>query len=132
MQMTDGNDIKLAPRDRQMLSLLARGCSNKEIANFMNSSPSSVMQDLLMLLLELLVATKPARVPGLNLEHEAEMPQTFVAPKPKAVGYGLPCLRCRAYYPADMNTCPICKSPERVPSNAVCVHTCAREQTSQP
>lgn len=32
----------------------------------------------------------------------------------KAVGYGLPCSRCKAYYPADMHACPICKSPERV------------------
>ena len=32
----------------------------------------------------------------------------------KAVGYGLPCSHCHAYYPADMDACPICKSPERV------------------
>jgi hypothetical protein len=32
----------------------------------------------------------------------------------KAVGYGLPCSRCHAYYPADMHACPICKSPDRV------------------
>jgi hypothetical protein len=32
----------------------------------------------------------------------------------KAVGYGLPCSRCKAYYPADMHACPICKSTERV------------------
>jgi hypothetical protein len=32
----------------------------------------------------------------------------------KAVGYGMPCSRCHAYYPADMHACPICKSPDRV------------------
>lgn len=32
----------------------------------------------------------------------------------KAAGYGLPCSRCRAYYAADLNTCPICKCSERV------------------
>jgi len=32
----------------------------------------------------------------------------------KAVGYGMPCSRCHAYYPADMHVCPICKSPDRV------------------
>lgn len=32
----------------------------------------------------------------------------------KSVGYGLPCSRCHLYYPADLNTCPGCGSPERV------------------
>ena len=31
-----------------------------------------------------------------------------------SVGYGLPCSKCRAYYPADMDACPICKSKERM------------------
>jgi len=39
------------------------------------------------------------------------------APEKKSIGYGLPCSRCHAYYPADMQACPICKSPERVPAN---------------
>ena len=30
------------------------------------------------------------------------------------VGYGMPCANCRAYYPADMDSCPICKSRDRV------------------
>jgi hypothetical protein len=34
---------------------------------------------------------------------------------PKSVGYGLPCSRCHLYYPADLDTCPGCGSPERVP-----------------
>jgi hypothetical protein len=37
----------------------------------------------------------------------------------KPAGYGLPCAKCRAYYPADMNSCPICKSAQRVAPNAV-------------
>jgi hypothetical protein len=36
-----------------------------------------------------------------------------------AIGYGLPCSRCRAYYPADMKACPICRSTERVSPTAV-------------
>ena len=28
--------------------------------------------------------------------------------------YGLPCARCGAYYPADLATCPVCNSTERV------------------
>lgn len=44
--------------------------------------------------------------------------QTVAEKAVKAVGYGLPCSNCRAYYPADMTSCPICKTTERVPSNA--------------
>jgi hypothetical protein len=36
----------------------------------------------------------------------------------KAVGYGLPCSKCRMYYPADMDCCPVCDSPERVSPTA--------------
>jgi hypothetical protein len=35
-----------------------------------------------------------------------------------AAGYGLPCANCRAYYPSDMPSCPICKSTERVAAAA--------------
>ncbi len=43
----------------------------------------------------------------------------------KAVGYGLPCSHCHAYYPADMHACPICKSSERVPPNPPMAHSTA-------
>jgi hypothetical protein len=33
-------------------------------------------------------------------------------------GYGMPCAKCRAYYPADMPACPICKARERVAPTA--------------
>ena len=36
------------------------------------------------------------------------------APEPVRSGYGLPCAKCRVYYPADMQACPICKSSERI------------------
>src|SRR5689334_1482504 len=32
----------------------------------------------------------------------------------KPVGYGLPCSKCRLYYPADLDTCPACNHNERV------------------
>jgi hypothetical protein len=32
----------------------------------------------------------------------------------KPAGYGMPCAKCRLYYPSDMAVCPVCKSPERV------------------
>jgi hypothetical protein len=31
-----------------------------------------------------------------------------------SIGYGMPCAKCRAYYPADMDVCPICKTRERM------------------
>ena len=43
----------------------------------------------------------------------------------KAIGYGLPCSHCHAYYPADMNICPVCKSPERVSPNQAVVYSTA-------
>ena len=38
------------------------------------------------------------------------------APRPRRVGYGLPCAKCHKYFPADLEVCPICKSRERVPA----------------
>ncbi len=52
-------------------------------------------------------------------------PGKVSAPEAKAVGYGLPCSRCRAYYPADMRSCPVCKSAERVSPNAPVAHVTA-------
>jgi hypothetical protein len=46
-------------------------------------------------------------------------PQAKESPRAKSIGYGLPCSRCRAYYPADMSACPICRSTERVSPTAV-------------
>ncbi|MGB8011909.1 MAG: hypothetical protein WCF68_09875 [Terriglobales bacterium] len=45
---------------------------------------------------------------------QGSAPEVFSEAEKKAVGYGLPCSRCHAYYPADMRACPICKSVERV------------------
>jgi len=32
----------------------------------------------------------------------------------KPVGYGLPCLKCRTYFAANVKVCPVCNSTERV------------------
>lgn len=73
-------------------------------------------------------ATQQAKEKTVNpsLLHAAERhamdkprPATPPAPEPKAVGYGLPCSKCRAYYAADLDICPICKSPERISASAV-------------
>jgi hypothetical protein len=37
--------------------------------------------------------------------------------RPRQAGYGLPCAKCRRYFPADLDVCPICKGRERVPPN---------------
>jgi hypothetical protein len=33
---------------------------------------------------------------------------------PRRIGYGLPCVKCKTYYAADLTMCPVCKSAERV------------------
>lgn len=43
--------------------------------------------------------------------------QISIDGNPKQVGYGLPCANCRAYYTANLTSCPICGSAERVPAN---------------
>jgi len=49
--MTDLNEIKITPRDEQVLKLLVQGCSNKEIAEQLNISPRTVKQHLRTLFL---------------------------------------------------------------------------------
>jgi hypothetical protein len=46
----------------------------------------------------------------------APAPGLPAAPKEPArnAGYGLPCSKCRTYYSASLNTCPVCRSTERV------------------
>ncbi len=41
------------------------------------------------------------------------------APSGKHFGYGLPCAKCRLYYPANLDSCPTCHSKERVSPNIV-------------
>jgi hypothetical protein len=37
----------------------------------------------------------------------------------KSSGYGLPCSKCRLYYPANLDICPTCNNNERVSPNVV-------------
>jgi len=39
---------------------------------------------------------------------------TGIPSERKVSGYGLPCSKCRLYYPADLDICPTCKHHERV------------------
>jgi DNA-binding NarL/FixJ family response regulator len=50
-QMINLNEIKITPRDQQVLRLLVQGCSNKEIASPLNISPRTVKQHLRTLFL---------------------------------------------------------------------------------
>jgi hypothetical protein len=50
----------------------------------------------------------------------------------KPVGYGLPCSKCRTYYPADLNACPICKSTERVAVTALKLSTPLAQADESP
>src|SRR5512141_1938637 len=49
--MIEMNQVKVTPRDHQVLRLLVQGCSNKEIANQLNISPRTVKQHLRTLFL---------------------------------------------------------------------------------
>lgn len=40
---------------------------------------------------------------------------------PRAVGYGLPCAKCKTYFAANLTACPVCKNTERVSATAVLV-----------
>jgi hypothetical protein len=55
-------------------------------------------------------ATSAPRIPS---EKIAEIPSL------KPAGYGLPCAKCKTYYLANLNACPVCKSSERVSPVAV-------------
>ncbi len=49
--MINLNEIKITPRDQEVLHLLVQGCSNKEIASHLNISPRTVKQHLRTLFL---------------------------------------------------------------------------------
>ena len=49
--MINLDEIKITPRDEEVLRLLVEGCSNKEIASQLNISPRTVKQHLRTLFL---------------------------------------------------------------------------------
>lgn len=70
---------------------------------------------------------KPANAAASAPEHGLSQGSARVSstPEKKAVGYGLPCSHCHAYYPADMPACPICKCTDRVSPTAAVMHSTA-------
>jgi hypothetical protein len=51
----------------------------------------------------------------------APEPGAFGESVRKAAGYGLPCAKCKLYYPADLDICPACHHHERVSAVAATV-----------
>ena len=72
-------------------------------------------------------AVKPALAPSptqRTISQTRRAAAEPAAPRLRRSGYGLPCAKCRKYYPAELNSCPVCKSAERVSPTAV-VHSSA-------
>jgi hypothetical protein len=62
---------------------------------------------------------KPIRSAVVSSPEQTLPPQGLSDQSSSPVGFGLPCSSCRAYYPADLPACPICKSTHRVSANQV-------------
>lgn len=73
------------------------------------------------------VGAKPARTTSAETEQNnlqggrrgESRPPLWADEAGKPTGYGLPCSRCRLYYPANLDICPTCHSRERVSPNVV-------------
>jgi len=60
------------------------------------------------------VATAPARqMSPAVLPRDSEINAANLA-TPRRTGYGLPCANCKTYYSAGLDSCPVCRTPERV------------------
>jgi hypothetical protein len=119
--MVEPNQIT-ASRDHELLRLLAQGCSDEEIASFLNVRLPIAKKYLQALFLGILIAKETTPGPErMTEQHGTEKSRSTAAAarEPKAVLYGMPCSKCHAYYSADVSPCPICKSPNRVSPHAV-------------
>ena len=47
-------------------------------------------------------------------ERRADGSKPAVSAAKRPSGYGLPCLKCHLYYPADLHCCPTCQTRDRV------------------
>jgi DNA-binding NarL/FixJ family response regulator len=64
--------VKVSPRDQQVLNLLVQGCSNKEIGDQLNISPRTVKQHLRMLFLRAGILDGRKRVKLARSVHEGD------------------------------------------------------------
>ena len=58
-------------------------------------------------------ATATARMSQTVLPRQNEINAANFA-TPRRGGYGMPCAKCKTYYSADLDSCPVCKTTERV------------------
>jgi DNA-binding NarL/FixJ family response regulator len=70
--MTSLNQVKVTPRDQQVLNLLAQGCSNKEIGGELSISPRTVKQHLRALFLRAGILDGHKRVKLARCIHDDE------------------------------------------------------------
>ena len=61
------------------------------------------------------------KVNGLGVQSLSEVKAGNDAPALRRSAYGLPCAKCNMYYEADLQACPICKSPQRVSATSAAV-----------
>jgi DNA-binding NarL/FixJ family response regulator len=74
--MANLETIKITPRDREVLHLLAQGCSNKEIATQLNISPRTVKQHLRTLFLRAGITAGRKRVKLATAMYQKEQTQS--------------------------------------------------------
>jgi hypothetical protein len=53
-----------------------------------------------------------------DVQHAERSLGATVKVTPRRAGYGLPCVKCKTYYAADLTVCPVCKGTERVSPTA--------------
>jgi DNA-binding NarL/FixJ family response regulator len=70
--MTNLDQVKVSPREQQVLNLLVHGCSNKEIGSQLNISPRTVRNHLRMLFLRSGIREGDKRVKLARYAHEDE------------------------------------------------------------
>lgn len=70
--MTNLDQVKVTPRDQQVLNLLVQGCSNKEIGGQLNISPRTVKQHLRTLFLRAGILDGRKRVKLARCVHEGD------------------------------------------------------------
>src|SRR5207247_3488522 len=76
-------------------------------------------------------ATATARMSQAVLPRASEINAANFA-TPRRGGYGMPCAKCKTYYSADLDLCPVCKTTERVspiPAGAAAVEATEPELT---
>jgi hypothetical protein len=99
----------MTPSDEEVLRMLATGNSNKEIATYLKIWTGAVKQHNMRTLFLELLSTRSAMSLPMHESGKTGTPSFVQAEitEQKVFGLGLPCKKCRAYYPGDLTACPI-------------------------